>query len=182
MTDREKKYMSKFLSLILRHKPEAAGITLDANGWADVDALLKGMNAKRDVPITLDAIKEVVSTNDKKRFAFNGDFSKIRANQGHSINVDVELKEARPPAVLYHGTAERRVKSIIEDGLKPQDRIHVHLSTDKETAEKVGRRHGHPAILVVQAGRMHDDGFRFYLSENGVWLTDSVPPVYIDTN
>ena len=170
---------SKFMSRVLRHKPRAAYITLDKNGWADVAELIAGMNRSRRTSLTFDDIKEVVEKNDKQRFSFNEDFTKIRANQGHSVKVDVELKEAQPPDVLYHGTAERFIESIKAAGLKPQGRLHVHLSSDKETAVKVGRRHGKPAVLIIDAGRMYADGFKFYLSENGVWLTERVPVEYV---
>ena len=179
MTDKEITTISKFMSLVLRHNPAAAGVTLDGNGWADVSALITGMNKSRRVSVTLEDIKEVVVTNDKQRFAFNDDFTKIRANQGHSVKVDVELKEAEPPAVLYHGTVSRFVRGIRNEGLKPQSRLYVHLSADRETAAKVGSRRGAAVILVINAYKMHEDGYKFYLSENGVWLTDAVPAAYI---
>lgn len=179
MTDKERITISKFMSLILRHNPSAAGITLDGNGWADVNLLIAGMNKSRRTSVTFDDIKEVVATNDKKRFAFNDDFTKIRANQGHSVKVDVELNEAVPPAILYHGTISKFVRAIRAEGLKPQSRLHVHLSADRETATKVGSRRGTAVILVINAFKMHEDGYKFYLSENGVWLTDAVPAVYI---
>jgi len=179
MTEKEKKRVSKLMSLVLRHDPSAAGISLDANGWADVGELLVGINKQQRAPLTLDGLKEVVKTNDKKRFTFNADLTKIRANQGHSLHVDVELKKTLPPVILYHGTVGKYVQAILSEGLKPQSRLYVHLSPDKETAIKVGSRRGVPVILPVQAGRMSNDGFEFYLSENGVWLTKEVPPEYI---
>ena len=179
MTDKERTSISKFLSLVLRHRPERIGISLDANGWADVAALLEGANKNRQVAITLDDIKEVVATNDKQRFAFNDDHTKIRANQGHSVSVDVELKESQPPAVLYHGTSTSSIQGITADGIHPKSRLYVHLSVDEETARKVGRRHGSPVILSIDAEKMHGEGYKFYLSANGVWLTESVPVSYI---
>lgn len=179
MTDKDKVTVSKFMSLVLRHAPSKAGITLDENGWANVDSLIKGMNKAGNIVVTLEDMKEVVATNDKQRFRFNDDYTKIRANQGHSVSVDVELVEKEPPAILYHGTADRFLQSIRTDGLKPQSRLYVHLSSDNETAVKVGRRHGKPMVLVINAAKMYKDGFKFYLSENGVWLTDSVPAEYI---
>ena len=181
MTEANRKSLSKFLSLILRHNPAAAGITLDSHGWAVVDDLLKGINKEGNISITLEDIHEVVANSDKQRFAFNDDFTKIRANQGHSIQVDVDLKETRPPAILYHGTTKRFIQQIMSDGLKPQSRLYVHLSGDIDTAVKVGGRYGSPVVLFVNSGKMFDDGFKFYLSENRVWLTTNVPPNYIDS-
>jgi len=178
MTDKEKIRVSKFMSLVLRHDPQKIGISLDGNGWADTNLLLKGMH-KNGHKVTLDDLKEVVDTNDKKRFKFNDDFSKIRANQGHSVAVDVEMNEAVPPDVLYHGTATRFLSAIKDEGLISKSRLHVHLSSEKETAIKVGNRHGKPVVLTINATKMQTDGFIFYLSENGVWLVDAVPPEYI---
>ena len=158
MTDKEKRTTSKFMSLVLRHNPSAAGITLDKNGWADVNLLIAGMNKSRRTSVTFDDIKEVAATNDKQRFAFNDDFTKIRANQGHSVKVDVELKETEPPAILYHGTISRFVQAIRAEGLKPQSRLHVHLSGDRETAAKVGSRRGTAVIIVINAFNMHENG------------------------
>ena len=166
------------MSRILRHDPGSIGIALDENGWADTNALISGMNkAKRKV--TLEDLKVVVDNNNKQRFKFNDDYSKIRANQGHSVQVDVEMKEVEPPDSLYHGTATRFLDSIKANGLLPQKRLHVHLSSDKETAINVGQRHGKPIVLSINAAKMYEDGFVFYLSENGVWLTSAVPPSYI---
>ncbi|MCL2058179.1 MAG: RNA 2'-phosphotransferase [Oscillospiraceae bacterium] len=178
MTEKEKIILSKFMSLVLRHEPERIGIVLDDNGWADTNELIERMNHAGH-RITLAQLKEIVETNDKKRFKFSGDFSKIRASQGHSISVDVELKEALPPIFLYHGTATRFVDSIKSEGLIAKSRLYVYLSTDRETAVKVGERHGRPAVLTVDAGRMYNSGFKFYLSDNNVWLTASVPIEYI---
>lgn len=172
---------SKFVSLILRHKPETIGISLDSHGWADVDELIKGMN-KHGTKITMDILEEIVRTDSKQRYSFNDDKTKIRANQGHSIKVDVELEEKEPPAILYHGTATRFLGSITKQGLLPMSRLYVHLSKNMETANKVGTRHGSPVILEVDAEKMYKDGYKFYLSDNGVWLTKEVPSKYlIDT-
>lgn len=166
------------MSLVLRHNPQKIGITLDEKGWADTDLLIKGM-CRNGHNVTLEKLKEVVTTNDKQRFKFNDDYTQIRANQGHSVAVDVEMKETVPPDILYHGTATRFLAAIKSEGLISKKRLHVHLSKDKETAIKVGRRHGTPVVLSVNSAKMHEAGFTFYLSENGVWLVDSVPPEYI---
>lgn len=168
------KSLSKFLSLVLRHKPETIGIKLDANGWADVAEILRGMK------IDMATLEKVVAENDKQRFAFNDDKTKIRANQGHSVKVDVELAEKVPPEFLYHGTIERNANSIAERGLLKMNRLHVHLSADVETAKKVAaRRSGTAVIYKILAQEMYDAGYKFYQSENGVWLTDSVPVKYL---
>lgn len=169
----------KFLSLILRHQPEIVGITLDFNGWADVDELLTGMRRKGH-PIDMAMLEKVVETNDKKRYCFNEDKTKIRANQGHSVQVDVELKVAEPPEYLFHGTADRFIDVIKKTGLQKQSRNHVHLSKDRETAVNVGGRHGKPMVLRILAQDMRRDGYVFYLSENGVWLVEEVPVSYIE--
>ena len=178
MNEKEKITISKFMSRILRHQPDSIGITLDENGWADVNALIQGMK-KSNRKVTLEDLKEVVATNNKQRFKFNDDYTKIRANQGHSVKVDVEMKETVTPDILYHGTATRFLESIKNDGLLPQNRLHVHLSGDRETAINVGQRHGKPVVLTINAAKMHEAGFIFYLSENGVWLTSAVPVSYI---
>lgn len=169
--------ISKYISLILRHKPEVIGIQLDANGWANVEALLAGIGRK--YPIDFEVLEEIVRTDNKERYSFNEDKTKIRANQGHSIQVDVELSVTEPPEILYHGTAERFSASIEAKGLLPQYRLYVHLSPDTATAEKVGRRHGKPVIYLVNAGQMRQDGYTFLLSANGVWLTKMVPAQYL---
>ena len=169
--------ISKYISLILRHKPEVIGIQLDAHGWADVNALLAGIGKK--YPINRDILDEIVGRDEKQRYSFSEDGTKIRANQGHSVQVDVELPVTEPPETLYHGTARRFAASIEAQGLLPQSRLYVHLSPDQETAEKVGRRHGEPVIYLVDAGQMHRDGYLFYLSANGVWLTKAVPATYL---
>jgi putative RNA 2'-phosphotransferase len=178
--EKQLKHISKFMSLVLRHQPEAIGLQLDENGWANVQELITKMKANgTDVDITTLII--TVDTNDKKRFAFNEDKTMIRANQGHSIAVDLNLKTAIPPDILYHGTAERFVASILKEGLTKQQRRHVHLSWQIETAKAVGSRHGKPVILMINAKAMIQDGHTFYLSDNNVWLVDAVPAQYITT-
>ena len=168
---------SRYISLILRHKPETIGITLDEHGWANVDELIAGIS--RTHPLTLELLQEIVRTDEKQRYSFNEDKTLIRANQGHSIPVDVELPELEPPAILYHGTGQKYVESIDRQGLLPKSRLYVHLSTDKDTAVKVGKRHGVPVIYTIQAGKMFADGYLFYCSVNGVWLTKKVPIEYL---
>lgn len=169
---------SKFLSLILRHKPETIGITLDSNGWANVNELLRRI-ALGDPDFNMSVLIDIVKTDSKGRYSFNEDMTMIRANQGHSINVDVQLKVETPPDILYHGTSVNSVSSIIKHGLMKMGRLHVHLSDNYDTAIKVGSRHGSPVVLTIHASRMVEDGYKFYISENGVWLTDSVPPQYL---
>lgn len=168
---------SRYISLILRHKPETIGITLDEHGWANVDELIAGIS--RTHSLTLELLQEIVRTDEKQRYSFNEDKTLIRANQGHSIPVDVELPELEPPSILYHGTGQKYVESIDRQGLLPKSRLYVHLSTDKETAVKVGKRHGVPVIYTIQAGKMFADGYLFYCSVNGVWLTKKVPIEYL---
>jgi putative RNA 2'-phosphotransferase len=171
--------LSKFLSLILRHQPEVIGLSLDENGWADVAQLIELANQK-GTALTLPLLEEIVATNDKKRFAFNADKSKIRASQGHSITVDLALTPQQPPAYLFHGTATRFLESIRAQGLLPGSRQHVHLSADESVAMNVGQRHGKPAVLKVYSNKMAQAGYEFFLSENQVWLTATVPPEYLD--
>ena len=152
--------LSKFISLILRHKPEVIGISLDEHGWANVDELLAGIRRTR--PINMEILEEIVRTDEKQRYTFNEDHTRIRANQGHSIQVDVELEEAEPPEYLFHGTGRKYVKSIDQTGLIPKSRLYVHLSRDQETATKVGKRHGEPVIYKVAAGAMARDGIKFW--------------------
>ena len=154
-----RKNISKYISLILRHKPETIGITLDEHGWANVDELLKGVSRK--YPLTREELDEIVATDEKQRYSFNDDGTLIRANQGHSIQVDVELAEVRPPEFLYHGTGEKYVSSIDRHGLIPKTRLYVHLSGDYETAVKVGSRHGKPVVYRILAGQMADAGITF---------------------
>lgn len=167
------KSTSKYISLILRHKPEVIGITLDDHGWADTQALIEGVN--RTHPLTMELLEEIVRTDEKQRYSFNADKSRIRANQGHSIPIDADLAETEPPETLYHGTGEKSVASIEREGLRPMSRLYVHLSPDTETARSVGSRHGKPVIYIVLAGEMHRSGYRFYRSANGIWLTKEVP-------
>jgi putative RNA 2'-phosphotransferase len=176
--DRRLVTVSKFLSKHLRHAPEALGLTLRPGGWVPVDDLLAA-GARAGFPIGYDELVECVETNDKQRFAFDDTGDLIRANQGHSVEVDLRLEPAAPPAVLYHGTVERFLPAILTEGLKKGRRHHVHLSADVETARRVGARRGVPVILRVDAGGMHAAGFAFFRSPNGVWLTDAVPPSYL---
>lgn len=169
--------LSKFLSLILRHKPEIIGISLDSHGWAKVDELIDGIRKQHD--FDFDTLKKIVETDSKQRYSFNEDKTLIRANQGHSIKVDVDLEELQPPKILYHGTAKKYEKSIDKSGLKSKSRLYVHLSADLETAEMVGKRHGELLIYEVDCGRMFENGYKFYKSSNGVWLTDVVPVQYL---
>lgn len=168
---------SKFISLILRHRPEVIGIELDEHGWADVGELIAGVAKSR--PFDMEMLEEIVRTDSKQRYSFNEDRTLIRANQGHSIPVDVELEQKEPPEVLYHGTGEKFVSSIDRQGLIPKSRLYVHLSPDEVTARNVGRRHGKPVVYEVMAGEMARDGKAFFLSVNGVWLTKAVPAEYL---
>jgi putative RNA 2'-phosphotransferase len=172
--------VSKYLAKYLRHAPHELGLTLQPGGWVPVDDLLDAAG-RRGFPISYDELVECVETNDKQRFAFDVSGEMIRANQGHSVEVDLRLEERVPPGTLYHGTVERFLPSILREGLVRGRRHHVHLSRDVETARKVGSRRGRPVILAVDAGRMRRDGHPFYLSANGVWLTDAVPPAYLST-
>jgi putative RNA 2'-phosphotransferase len=170
--------LSKFISYILRHKPDSIGLTLDSQGWALIDELIDKSNAGGTVFGRVDLLK-MVGGNDKKRFSISNDGQRIRAAQGHSVTVELGLTPQEPPPVLYHGTATRFVSSILAEGLKPQSRQQVHLSADETTAHRVGQRHGKPAILTVEAALMHAEGFKFFLADNGVWLTDHVPPAFL---
>lgn len=173
------KKTSKFLSFILRHQPDDIGLTLDSQGWASITELIE--KAKPKASLTKDLIKEVVASSDKQRFALSSDGLYIRANQGHSIKVDLGLTPQKPPPVLYHGTASRFVDSIKQEGLKAGQRHHVHLSVDVATATAVGQRYGSPVILKVDAGNMFKQGYTFFLSDNSVWLTKHVPVQYLST-
>lgn len=170
--------LSVFISLILRHKPEAANIQLDEFGYANVDELIKGVN-ETGRRMNLNILKEIVSDDKKGRYSFNESFTLIRANQGHSINVKVPLQKLEPPHFLYHGTAERFLDSILSSGVKKMNRLYVHLSDNLDTAKQVGKRHGKPVILTVDAEKMYKNGYHFYLSENKVWLTEFVPNEYL---
>jgi len=179
MNENIAKSVSKFLSLVLRHSPEKIGLKLDENGWADVAELIAKCN-KKGQKLNPELLDYVVENNDKKRFAYNDDKTKIRASQGHSISVELNLAETEPLDFLYHGTVGKFMESIRNEGLKKMSRQHVHLSKDKETAIKVGSRRGAPQILTIRSGEMFKDGFKFYLSDNNVWLTDEVPAKYIE--
>jgi putative RNA 2'-phosphotransferase len=169
---------SKFLSRHLRHEPERLGLELCPGGWVNVDDLLAGC-AKRGMTLTRAELDEVVTRNSKQRFAYDESGTRIRANQGHSVEVDLQLQETEPPPVLYHGTVQKSVEAVLREGLQKMSRHHVHLSVDVETARMVGSRRGRPVVLRVDAARMRQDGYIFYVSENGVWLTDQVPPAYL---
>jgi len=181
LSEKESVTISKFLSLVLRHRPEAIGILLDENGWTDVAAFIEKVNGA-GFTITPAILKHIVDTNPKKRFAFNSSLTKIRASQGHSVTVALGYEPQLPPDVLYHGTAVANIESIIASGLQKQSRTHVHLSAETATAITVGKRHGKPFVFEVLAGQMHNDGFLFFLSENGIWLTNHVPPNYLKPN
>lgn len=181
MADADHNKISKFLSFVLRHKPEAIGLVLDEQGWANINELInKAHQSGEVVALDINLLLAVVESSDKKRFAISDDGQRIRANQGHSVNVDLQLKPETPPEFLYHGTATRFLDSILEEGLKPQQRQHVHLSTDIKTATAVGQRYGKPVILKIKALLMHEQGFLFYRSENGVWLTNHISKRFLD--
>ncbi len=169
---------SRYMSLILRHKPEVIGITLDEHGWADVNKLIEGI-AKTKM-FNMNILEEIVRTDNKQRYSFNADKTKIRANQGHSVPVDVELEQKIPPDYLWHGTGQKYVLSIDKQGLLPQSRLYVHLSSDEKTAITVGCRHGIPGIYKVHSREMAEQGYEFYCSVNGVWLTKEVPVKYLE--
>ncbi|MFC0514005.1 RNA 2'-phosphotransferase [Mucilaginibacter angelicae] len=180
LTEKETTSLSKFLSLILRHQPELIDIKLDEQGWVAVDELLQKAGAYGK-PISPEALDYIVETNAKKRFAFDDARQKIRASQGHSVGVELGYEPQTPPDVLYHGTGSQSVEAILQTGLEKRSRQQVHLSSDLETAVKVGQRHGKPVVLTVAAGEMCRQGHKFYLSENKVWLTDFVPADFIRT-
>lgn len=181
MDIRKIKRASRKISLVLRHQPAAIGISLDENGWADVKELLARMSAT-GYPMKREDLELIVRENDKQRFSFSADGRKIRANQGHSIDIDLQLEPVPPPAKLYHGTATTSVEAIMKSGLRPQKRQHVHLSLDLKTATAVGSRHGRPVILEIDAAGMVRDGFEFYCSANNVWLTNEVPVAYLSAD
>lgn len=172
------KQLSKLLSLVLRHRPEAIGIALSPEGWASTQEIIEKINNQGN-SIDLPMIEKVVAENDKQRFKLSADKTQIRANQGHSIAVDLKFKAIQPPALLYHGTAKRNLESIMKSGIIKGSRQHVHLSDNQATAIKVGQRHGKPVVLKIDTKAMHEDKLHFYKSENGVWLTDFVDPKYI---
>ncbi len=178
MNQNLEKKISKRLSYVLRHKPEAIGIELDESGWVSTEDLLNKLN-EHGTPIDLTVLQRVVANNDKQRFSFNLDGTRIRANQGHSIDLDLQLTEKQPPDILYHGTAHKNQEVIRAKGILKMNRHHVHLSGNQETAINVGQRHGQPIVLEVNAGEMYANGHRFYVSLNGVWLTDHFPSEYL---
>ena len=178
-SDKQLTGTSRFISLILRHKPETIGITLDEHGWADVKELIDGINRSSGHTLDMELLEEIVRTDEKQRYSFNEDHTLIRANQGHSIPVDVELQEMTPPDTLWHGTGEKYVSSIDAQGLIPKSRLYVHLSSDMDTARTVGSRHGKPVIYEIDCRAMARDGYRFFLSANHVWLTKEVPAQYM---
>ncbi len=171
--------ISKYLSKHLRHQPERIGIKLALGGWVSVDELLAACK-NHSFPINRAELNEVVASNDKKRFSFDSTGTLIRANQGHSVEIDLQLEPTIPPDMLYHGTGHGAVEAILREGLCKMSRHHVHLSKDIATAKTVGARHGRPVVFAVDAAAMHEAGYTFYCSENGVWLVDSVPPEYLN--
>lgn len=178
MISKEDMRISKFISLLLRHKPQEADLILDEYGWCNTSDLIKGLNIK-GFKANLEDVKRIVREDDKQRYCFNEDKTKIRASQGHSIKINLELKSIKPPTVLYHGTSKRVIENILKQGINKQNRQYVHLSDNLETASKVGKRHGELIILEINSEQMFLDGYKFYLSENKVWLADFVPMKYI---
>jgi putative RNA 2'-phosphotransferase len=170
--------LGRFISLVLRHEPSAAGITLDSEGWADVDELIRGICATGR-KLDMETLERIVRENNKQRYSFNSDKTKIRANQGHSVDVHIDMKIMTPPEVLYHGTSASFIESIKEKGIKKMSRQYVHLSKDIDTAVKVGKRHGKPAVLVIDTVKMSEDGFVFRISDNGVWQSEDIPWKYV---
>ncbi len=179
MTEKEIIKTSKFLSLILRHEPEVVGLKLGEAGWVPVNELLEAVN-RHGTSLTLDELKHIVATSDKKRFALSEDGLRIRASQGHSVEVDLQYPPQTPPEILYHGTATRFLDGIRKDGLQKMRRHDVHLSAETKVTVQVGSRHGKPALLTIRAGDMHRAGFIFRCSANGVWLVNQVPPEFIE--
>ncbi len=171
--------ISRYISLILRHKPDVIGMTLDEHGWADVEALILGIQRTKAPAFSRELLDEIVRTDSKQRYAYNEDHTLIRASQGHSILVDVELAQTTPPEILWHGTGEKYTASIEKAGLIPKSRLYVHLSKDIDTAIAVGKRHGKAVVYQVDAARMAQAGYAFYLSANGVWLTKEVPAGFL---
>lgn len=178
LSEQENKRLSRLLSYILRHQPEHIRIQLDENGWADTEQLIKQL-AEKEPSFDAGVLQHIVATNSKKRFAFNENGSKIRASQGHSVEVELDYAPQPPPEFLYHGTAEKNIPGILKTGLQKIERHHVHLSSEKATAQAVGARYGQPVILTVRSGKMQEQGFIFFRSDNGVWLTDHVPVEFI---
>lgn len=170
--------ISRFLSLVLRHKPETVGLALDSQGWVSIDELIAKSNAA-GIRLDREDLLQVVETSDKKRFSVSVDGQLIRAAQGHSVAVELGLPPRQPPNLLYHGTATRFLDSILAEGLNPQSRQQVHLSNDKAVAFRVGQRHGKPVVLEIEAFHMYAKGFKFFMADNGVWLTAQVPPEFL---
>ncbi|MFK7766337.1 MAG: RNA 2'-phosphotransferase [Mariniblastus sp.] len=179
MTEKQIKSTSKFLSLVLRHQPDLINITLTESGWVAVDRLLQHMG-QHGKKLTIEQLAHVVETNDKQRFEFSDDRKEIRARQGHSVSVELGYKPTEPPNILYHGTPKDVVSKIQTSGLKKQKRHDVHLHQNTDTASEAGGRRGKPVLLMIQSKKMFDDGFEFFVTENKVWLTDNVPPEYIN--
>lgn len=177
--EKYKRY-SKFLSFVLRHKPEEIGIQLDENGWVEISELIEKAKSKGRI-YTIELIRSIVESNDKKRFAISEDGERIRANQGHSVKVDLDLQEMNPPKALLHGTAHKNLESIMKNGLDKRERHHVHLTESKTIAAAVGQRYGKVVLLKIDSETMSNQGFKFYRSENNVWLVDTVPTEYIST-
>ena len=172
--------LSVFLSLILRHKPEVVDVVIDINGWTNVNTLIRNINKNSEYTIDNEILDEIVETDKKGRYSYNSDKTKIRANQGHSLpHVDLNLLERKPLDILYHGTGIKSIEGIKSNGINKRGRNHVHLSADLGVATEVGKRHGSPFVFKVDAKRMYKDGYKFYLSDNGVWLTDFVPKEYL---
>jgi putative RNA 2'-phosphotransferase len=174
--------ISRFLSLLLRHAPETIHVNMDRNGWVDINELIDNAHKYKNLHLTIDLIKTIVETNDKQRFVISDDGKRIRANQGHSIAVDLELESKAPPDILYHGTADRFLNSIFKEGLKPMRRQYVHLSLTEEIALTVGKRHGNPAVLYINTKNMYEEGYEFFLSKNKIWLVKEVPVKYINNS
>lgn len=180
MNEKDKRRISKFLSLVLRHRPEYINLQLNENGWANVDELIEKAKSRK-INFSIEQLNEIVATNDKQRFAFNDNHTMIRANQGHSVKtIDLRLEAVKPPEFLYHGTVAKFMDSIRNTGLQKRSRQHLHLSEERETATKVGSRRGEAIILIIASGEMYNKGFKFYRSENNVWLTDHVPTEFIE--
>ncbi len=173
--------LSKFMSFILRHKPDAIGLSLDPQGWASIDELVLKSNVAGN-SFSREDLMHVIETSEKSRFSLSADGQYVRAAQGHSVAVNLGLTPQEPPALLYHGTAKRFLRSILSQGLKPRARQQVHLSVDEATAHLVGQRHGTPVVLTVEARRMHTEGFQFFVADNGVWLTDQVPSEFLESS
>lgn len=178
ITTKQARRISRFLSLVLRHRPQEIGIQLDPQGWVEVESLISAVNTR--MPLDLETLEQIVRENDKQRFAFSADRRKIRASQGHSVQVELGHAPQAPPDILYHGTTQAALESIRQQGLLKGRRQYVHLSCDPETARQVGQRHGPPVILKIRAEAMHAAGHAFYLSANGVWLVALVPPEFVE--